>query len=160
VVERWLPGLAHLQNLHPLVVHYPIALLSAAAALYVLAWLAGSEKVEWAALWMLVLGFLGAAAALASGLYGAPGLMIADSVRTNLLRPHKQLMIAASALTTVLTVWAVAARPMPHRGRVVFVAALIALVALIAKGADYGGRMVYDYNAAGNACSQPIGFTQ
>jgi uncharacterized membrane protein len=159
VIARWLPGLAHLQNVHPLVVHYPIALLSAAAALYVFAWIAGSEKLEWAALWMLVLGFLGAAAALASGLYAAPGVMVADSVRANLLRPHKQLMIAASALTTVLAVWAVVARPMPRRGRIVFVAALIALVALITKGADYGGRMVYDYNAGGNACSQPIDFT-
>ncbi len=160
MIERWLPGLAHLQNLHPLVVHYPIALLSAAAALYVLAWLAASEKVEWAALWMLVLGFLGAAAALASGLYAGPGVMVADSVRASLLRPHKQFMIAASILTTVLTVWAVAARPMPRRGRIWFVAGLIALVAVIIKGADYGGRMVYDYNAGGNACSQPIDFTQ
>jgi len=27
-------------------------------------------------------------------------------------------------------------------------------------GADYGARMVYDYNAGGNACSQPIEFTK
>jgi len=28
------------------------------------------------------------------------------------------------------------------------------------KGADDGGRMVYDYNAGGQACGQPIEFTQ
>ena len=27
-------------------------------------------------------------------------------------------------------------------------------------GADNGARMVYDYNAGGNACSQPIDFTK
>ncbi len=27
-------------------------------------------------------------------------------------------------------------------------------------GADYGARMMYDYNARGNACSQPIDFTK
>jgi hypothetical protein len=49
---------------------------------------------------------------------------------------------------------------MPARGRGVFLATLVVVVALIAKGADYGGRMVYDYNAGGNACSQPIEFSQ
>jgi hypothetical protein len=31
---------------------------------------------------------------------------------------------------------------------------------LIARGADYGGRLVYDYNAGGNACGQPIDFSK
>jgi hypothetical protein len=37
---------------------------------------------------------------------------------------------------------------------------LLVMVALIVKGADYGGRMVYDYNAGGNACGQPIDFSR
>ncbi len=160
MIDRLLPGVSHLQNLHPLVVHFPIAFLCGATALYLLAWATRSEKLEWAALWLLILGFLGAALSVGTGLYAGPGVMVAKSVRTALLRPHKLLMIAASALTTVLTVWAVVARPMPRRGRALFVAGLLAIVALIAKGADYGGRMVYDYNAGGDACSQPIDFTQ
>jgi hypothetical protein len=49
---------------------------------------------------------------------------------------------------------------MPVRGRGAFLAMLVLVAALIAKGADYGGRMVYDYNAGGYACGQPIEFSQ
>ena len=65
-------------------------------------------------------------------------------------------MVAASILTGVLTAWALASRPMPTRGRYLFLAGLIALMGLIAAGADLGGEMVFAYNAAGSACAQPI----
>lgn len=158
MLERILPGASHLQNIHPLLVHFPIAFLYGAALLYFLGSISASERLKWTALWMLVLGALGAAAAVASGLYAAPGLMVSMSVRHELLRNHKRLMIATSAVTGVLTVWALAARPMPTRGRYVFLAGLIAVMCLITAGADIGGEMVYGYNAGGSACPQPIDF--
>jgi uncharacterized membrane protein len=158
VLERILPGASQLQNYHPLLVHFPIAFIYGAAFLYSLAWIAGSERLQWTALWMLLLGALSAAAALASGFYAAPGLMISESVRNELLSHHKHLMVAASILTGALTIWALASRPMPTRARVVFMAGLIALMGLIAAGADLGGEMVYAYNAAGSACPQPIDY--
>ncbi len=158
MLERILPGASHLQNIHPLLVHFPIAFLYGAALLYFLGSISASERLKWTALWMLVLGALGAAAAAASGLYAAPGLMVSMSVRHELLRHHKRLMIATSAVTGVLTVWALAARPMPTRGRYVFLAGLIAVMCLITAGADIGGEMVYGYNAGGSACPQPIDF--
>jgi uncharacterized membrane protein len=160
VIDRILPGASHLQNLHPLFVHFPIAFIYGAAILYLLASMRPSEPLKWSALSMLVLGALGAAASVATGLYAAPGLMVSTSVRDQLLQHHKHLMIAASAVTGVLTVWALAARPMPTRARYIFLAGLLAAMLLIAIGADLGGRMVYDYNAAGTACPQPIDFTK
>jgi uncharacterized membrane protein len=154
------PGVQHLQNIHPLLVHFPIAFLSAAALMYWLGFLARRESWLWTGLWTLVLGALGAAAAVGSGLYAEPGVMLAPSVKTALLANHKRIMIAVLILSALLALWAMAARPMPARGRVVFLATLVVVVALIAKGADYGGRMVYDYNAGGNACGQPIEFSQ
>jgi uncharacterized membrane protein len=154
------PGVQHLQNIHPLLVHFPIALLSAATLMYWLGFLARRESWLWTGLWTLVLGALGAAAAVGSGLYAEPGVMLAPSVKTALLAYHKRIMIAVLILSALLALWAMAARPMPARGRGVFLATLVVVVALIAKGADYGGRMVYDYNAGGNACSQPIEFSQ
>jgi uncharacterized membrane protein len=154
------PGVQHLQNIHPLLVHFPIALLSAATLMYWLGFLARRESWLWTGLWTLVLGALGAAAAVGSGLYAEPGVMLAPSVKTALLANHKRIMIAVLILSAFLALWAMAARPMPARGRVVFLTTLVVVVALIAKGADYGGRMVYDYNAGGNACSQPIEFSQ
>ncbi|MGD1028944.1 DUF2231 domain-containing protein [Candidatus Binatus soli] len=158
MLDRVLPGASDLQNIHPILVHFPIAFLYGAALLYFLAAIRASEALKWTALWMLVLGALGAAAAVASGLYAAPGLMVSVSVRHELLRHHKHLMVAASAVTGVLTVWALAMRPMPTRGRYVFLAGLIAVMWLIAAGADIGGEMVYGYNAGGSACPQPIDF--
>jgi uncharacterized membrane protein len=154
------PGAQHLQNIHPLVVHFPIALLCAAALMYWLGCLARRESWQWSGLWTLVLGVLGAAVAVATGLYAAPGVMLAPSVKTVLLAYHQRIMIAVLILSAALALWAIAARPMPARGRGAFLAMLVLLVALVAKGADYGGRMVYDYNAGGYACGQPIEFSQ
>jgi uncharacterized membrane protein len=156
VLERILPGASQLQNYHPLLVHFPIAFIYGAALLYFLAWISASESLKWTALWMLALGAVSAAVALASGFYAAPGLMVSQSVRGELLQHHKHLMVATSAITGALTIWAIASRPMPTRGRYVFMAGLLLVMVLIAAGADLGGEMVFTYNAGGSACPQPI----
>jgi uncharacterized membrane protein len=158
VLERILPGASQLQNYHPLLVHFPIAFIYGAALLYFLAWITASEKLQWSAFWMLLLGALSAAAALISGFYAAPGLMVSQSVRHELLSHHKHLMVAASILTAALTIWALTTRPMPTRARYLFLTGLLAVMVLIAAGADLGGEMVYGYNAGGTACPQPIDF--
>ena len=159
MLDAVLPGAQHLQNFHPLVVHFPVVLLPGAALLYILAWLTGRESWAWTALWLLVLGTVSAAVAVATGLYAEPGVMVARSVRAHLLEPHKRFMLATLALSTALTLWAVAARPLPTKGRLIFLLLLFLLLAGMVRGADYGGRLVYDYNAGGNACPQPIEFT-
>ena len=50
------PGAQHLQNLHPLVIHFPLALLMGAALLYVATWLLKREGLAHAAFVVLVLG--------------------------------------------------------------------------------------------------------
>jgi len=160
VLERLFPGAAHLQNIHPVVVHFPIALLPAATLLYFLGASLSNESITGAALWALVLGAIGAVLSAGTGLYASEGVMIAPSVRDALLIRHRNLMVAVTALTGALTVWALVARPLPRRGRWAFLIGLVAMCVLIARGADYGGRLVYDYNAGGNACGQPIDFSK
>ncbi|SRR5579875_1000912 len=160
MLEKLLPGAAHVQNLHPMVVHFPLALLPAALFVYAVAWVAGRETWAWAALWMLVMGSLGAVVAAASGLYVEDGVMIAESVKAHLLEPHERLMLTTTGIALVSSAWALLTRPWPRRGRAVFVALMVAMVVVMVYGADFGARMVYDYNAAGNACSQPIEFTK
>ncbi len=153
-----LPGARHLQNIHPLIVHFPIAFLFGAALLYFLASLARRQSMAWSGLWLLGLGTIGAAAAVASGLYAAEGVMVAPSVREHLLINHQRIMLGVLGLSVVLSSWAWIARPMPVRGGIVFLLLLLVLIAAVTIGADFGGRMVYDYNAGGNACPQPIQF--
>ncbi|TMA64640.1 MAG: DUF2231 domain-containing protein [Deltaproteobacteria bacterium] len=161
MLETLLPGAQRLQNVHPLLVHFPLALLPASALAYVLAWLAGRDAWAWTGLWLLVLGAVSAAAAATTtGLRADEGVMVDPSVREQLLDPHRRLMLTTVGLSIALAAWAAAARPLPARGRGVFLILLVVLLALMSRGADYGGRMVYDYNAGGNACPQPIEFTR
>jgi len=151
-------GAQALQNLHPLIVHYPIAFLTAAIPIYFLAWILNSESLEWTGLWLLGLGTLGAAAAVGTGLLGSEGVMVAASVRTHILIYHEWLMLGVLALSLVLAVWALLARPMPRRGRACFMVGLLLMAAVMIKGADYGGWMVFGYNAGGSL-PQPIEFS-
>jgi uncharacterized membrane protein len=154
------PGAHHLQNIHPLVVHFPLALLPVATLFYLLAWLSGRDSLAWTALWLLAVGSVSGAVAAGTGLYADEGVMVNPSVREQLLDPHKLWMLSTLGSSTVLTIWALVRRPFPTRGRGVFVLLLLVVLAVMAHGADYGGRLVYDYNAGGNACGQPIEFTK
>jgi len=160
MLETLFPGVQHLQNIHPLVVHFPIAFLVGAALFYVLAWVLRKDTLATTAFLVLILGAISAAAAVGTGLYAEDGVMIARSVRARLLDRHAELMITTLLLTVGLTVWAVLARPFPRKGRVIFMAVLLGILVVMSFGADYGARMVYDYNAGGKACSQPIEFTK
>ena len=160
MLETLLPGAAHLQNAHPLVVHFPLALLPGAVCLYLLAGVSGRESLAWTGLWFLALGTLGGAAAVGTGLYAMSGVMVDPTVHERLLDVHERWMLATAALAVVLTGWALVDRPLPRRGRLLFAVGLVVLLAVMAKGADYGGRLVYDYNAGGSACPQPIEFGQ
>ena len=154
------PGAQHLQNIHPLVIHFPIAFLMGAALLYFSAWVLKSDRFAHSAFVVLVMGALSLAAAVATGLYAEEGVMLSLSVREQLLRLHESYMLATLAMCTMLTVWAIVARPFPQRGIRLFLCLLLVMIGVMTVGADFGGRMVYDYNAGGSACRQPIQFTK
>jgi uncharacterized membrane protein len=158
--ETILPGVQHLQNIHPLVVHFPIAFLVGAALFYFLSWIFRSQTFATTAFLLLILGTLAAGAAVGTGLYGEEGVMVSRSVREHLLEPHEKLMLTTIGVSIGLTIWAVIARPFPKKKRLLFLFLLLVLLGIMSVGADYGARMVYDYNAGGNACSQPIEFTK
>jgi uncharacterized membrane protein len=155
-----LPGVEHLQNTHPLFVHFPIAFLFGAAFFYFLCLGLRRESLANTAVLLLVLGALSAAAAAGTGLYAEDGVMVSRSVRSHLLEMHETLMLVTAGLSILMALWAVFARPYPKKGRLFFFLLLILLLGVMTVGADHGARMVYDYNAGGSACSQPIEFTK
>ncbi len=160
MLETLLPGLQHLQNIHPLFVHFPIAFLTGAALFYVLAWVLNSDKLTFTAFMFLMVGTLSAGAAVGTGLYAEDGVMVSRSVRGHLLEHHKDFMLATLGMSIVLTLWALFGRSFPKKGRPFFILLFLILLGIMSVGADNGARMVYDYNAGGNACSQPIEFTK
>lgn len=156
----FLPGAQHLQNLHPLIVHFPIAFVMGAVLLYFLAWIFKKDDLAAGGFWCLMLGIASIVAAAGSGLYAQGGVMVSASVRDKLLEPHEHLMIATALLTLAMTIWALIDRPFPKKARLVFLLLGLLTVAVMTKAADFGGRMVYDYNAGGDACGQPINFSK
>lgn len=160
MLESLLPGVQHLQNIHPLVVHFPIAFLVGAALFYFMSWIFRNQTFAATAFLLLILGTLSAGAAVGTGLYGEEGVMVSRSVREHLLETHEKIMLVTLGMGIILSAWALMARPFPKKGRLLFLLLFIVLLGIMTVGADYGARMVYDYNAGGNACSQPIEFTR
>jgi uncharacterized membrane protein len=64
MVETLLPGISHLQNIHPLVVHFPIAFLIGSGVFYLLALVARKDTLANTAFALLITGMLAAAAAV------------------------------------------------------------------------------------------------
>lgn len=160
MLETFLPGVQHLQNIHPLVVHFPIAFLMGAGLFYVLAWVLNRDELAFTAFTLLLIGTLSAGAAVGTGLHAEEGVMMSNSVREHLLDRHEDMMLATLGISIVLAIWALFRRPFPRKGRPFFILLFLILLGIMSVGADYGARMVYDYNAGGNACSQPIEFTK
>ena len=158
--ETLLPGVQHLQNIHPLVVHFPIAFLVGAALFYFLGWIFRNNTFATTGFLLLILGTLSAGAAVGTGLYGEEGVMVSRSVREHLLEMHEKMMLVTLGLSITLSIWALIARPFPKKGGLLFLLLFLVLLGIMSVGADYGARMVYDYNAGGNACSQPIEFSK
>jgi hypothetical protein len=68
-------------------------------------------------------------------------------------------MLAVLGVSSILAICDLLARPMPRPGRAAFLLGLLVMTALLVKGADFGGWMVYGYNA-GRSLRQPIEFSK
>ncbi|HET6461783.1 MAG TPA: DUF2231 domain-containing protein [Syntrophales bacterium] len=160
MIEALFPGIQHLQNTHPLVVHFPIAVLFGSALFYLLVPLSSSEALATTAFSLLIIGILVAAAAVRSCIYAEPGVILASSVRGYLLEKHQNFMIMTLFIGAVLAIWSIIARPFLRKGRALFIPLCFALLAVMPIGVAYGALMVYDYNAGGHAYPQPIEFVK
>jgi uncharacterized membrane protein len=144
-----LPGVQALgANIHPSLVHYPIALLS----LFFLLELTGSffwkDKLRPAASAMLYAGTLGAIATVAAGLYAAR-IVHHGQVVHEIMEWHEHLGITVALLAVVLSIWRIIAKQAIEgmaRALHLFLASIMATCLLF--GADLGGLMVYEHGVA------------
>jgi len=143
-----------LLNYHPLVVHYPIALLLAAFALELLGLIFGKDSLHTAARWNLYLGTLGAIAALLTGLNAGESVPHSDAVH-EIMERHETLGKITVLLALLVSIWRLA-RPKLSTGlaKGVSVVALAIIAAVISYGAYFGGEMVYRHGVGGTAVPQ------
>lgn len=148
IFARVMPGIAGLDNFHPLFVHFPIALLSLFFLLDLLGSIAG--KIDWrqTAGWFLYTGTVFTAITVAAGLIAADSVAHGGDVH-EIMENHEHLGIAVLLLAVTLSGWRLLAK---HRIRgganTLYLLFAAILSGLLLFTADLGGLMVYSYGVA------------
>lgn len=143
-----MPGISSLVNLHPLFVHFPIALLSLFFIVDLLACLLDKSLMRDVASWLLYLGTLFAAITVAAGLQAAGSVAHGDDVH-QIMERHEHLGISVLTLAATLSAWRLMARGVLQGvSNKLHLAASALLSGLLALTADLGGLMVYGYGVA------------
>ena len=151
---QYFPGMADIANVHPIIVHFPIALLSGFLVAEILGLLSGSKDLRTAAKWMLYFGTLGALVAASVGLLSAEGVYHEGEVHFYMLK-HRDYGLNVAALSVVLTTWRlVEGRDFVGISRLIQNLVGILIVVNLMLGSDLGGTMVYRYGVAVDAVAR------
>jgi len=140
-----LPGLSLVPNVHPMLVHFPIAFWLGALLLSGLGvWRAKTGLFEVGRL-LLHLGTLSGAVAIVSG-YLAAAELGHSAPGHELVHVHRNWMIVASGLSLAISIVMFAFRNRHEtRSRLAQVGLLAGLAAVVTLGADRGAALVYGY---------------
>jgi len=142
-IEWGLKGASDLINIHPLFVHFPIALLITSLALYLLGSILKKEELLVAGKWSLYFGALAAAVTVWTGLEAAKTVPHGGGTH-EIMMMHQYIGFTVLASSVLLSAWVFFSRsPIPAKGKLIFLLGLIALGGIIMQGADLGGRMVF-----------------
>lgn len=145
MLDSILPGLANAANIHPMLVHFPIALWLTALFLHLWGMLRDSYGIRQCGRWLLYLGTLGGLAAVLTG-FRAAGQLGHDSPGHDLVHLHRNLMVAATGLALVACICGWIAARRDSRGKQwLLVLLLAALAGLATLGADRGAFMVFGH---------------
>ncbi len=142
------PGIASMDNIHPLFVHFPIAFFIG----FFLMDVAGSWKLKqqwrYAASCMLYLGTIAAIFTVLAG-FSAAETVEHDADVHEIMERHEHIGVTVLISALFLTIWRVQ-RWSKQSGfwNRVFLGLSAALCVLIAFGADLGGLMVYGHGVA------------
>ena len=144
----FMPGIAAMENIHPLFVHFPIALLTC----FVLIDLSGSffNKPAWrmVAGWFLYVGVIMAAATVAAGLAAEEAVAHGGNVH-DIMERHETLALTVFGLSVLLAGWRLVARGQLHGGaNIVYLSLAVLMNIVLIFTADMGGLMVYKYGVS------------
>lgn len=132
-------------NLHPLIVHFPIAFLTGFFVLELLGVVVRQPGLRKAASWMLYLGSLGAIAAAVAGLVAADSVPHGNTVH-DIMEWHERLGLTIAGLSSTLALWRLLSRERfsaMAQALHLFLGGIV--VAAVVFAADMGGLMVYQH---------------
>src|SRR5512140_681756 len=143
-LSRLLPGLAAYPDVHPMLVHFPIALLPV-ALLFALHSLRRHPELIRTARRLLFGGTVGMLAAALAG-WRAQSLM--PHGPGSLVSVHRSYMLAASAMALLLSLWAWRSRnDLGLRSRRILTLGLLIVTSAVMLGADRGALVALRYHA-------------
>lgn len=146
-----MPGISSMDNIHPLLVHFPIAFFSTFFLLDVVGMVTRKRNIRDVASWLLYLGTVFATFTVAAGLLAANSVPHGGNVH-DIMERHENLGLSVLGLAAVLSAW----RMKTSDGNILFVMLSALLCALMALGADLGGLMVYKYGVAVEVAPVPM----
>lgn len=134
-----------MDNLHPMLVHFPIAFLPA----FLIIDLAGTwfKKAEWrvVASWLLYMGAISTVFTVISGFLAGNSVMHGDNVH-DIMEALELYGIVTLVLVFVLSIWRwVGGSRMRGGANVLFLTVATVLCAIMLLAADLGGLLVYKY---------------
>jgi len=143
------PGLKGMLNYHPLFVHFPIALWTAALLFEIAARLAKKDELHRIACGVLALGAFAAIPTVMSG-WSAESSVPGRGAAHDIKELHETLMVTASILSGILASLGLFVLPRKPTAalRAAFLAGLVVLVGMMVVGADRGALLVYHYGTS------------
>jgi uncharacterized membrane protein len=145
--------MAHVPDIHPLIVHFPIALLSAALVLDLAGLFSRRRDLGLAARWMLWLGTFTAGFAVWSGHEAAEAAApYVNATAAALIRQHHNQGMATLGGAAALSLWRLVASDVPTlRWRAIYVGSFAAVVVNLVVAAHVGGELVFVHGVAVHA---------
>ena len=138
-----------MESAHPLIVHFPIALLLTSVLIGLSAVIARRPSWHRMALWNLTLGVVGAAAAVLTGLQAEVVGRHTFEI-WQVMERHKRLGFCTLILGAMLAGWRLSKRDQLTPGaRLVTILMELGLVGTLSWGAHLGGRLVYEFGVGG-----------
>lgn len=138
-----------LSHIHPMIVHFPIALLIVGFLFDVTGLITKKEFFNKAGLYLLVLGSIGVLAAYLSGENAGSGIEEAGALKTALENHEDAAFLAAIIVSISFLFRVVIVYLKKYAGALKFVSAFLFLLAVlaIARTGYYGGELVYKHAA-------------
>jgi uncharacterized membrane protein len=135
-------------RLHAAFNDLPTALLLTAAIFDLAALVTRREGFRQVSFWTLVVGAIGGAAAVVSGLQAEEHIAHGDAVH-RVMETHEQLGLITLAVFGILAVWRIVReRRMQFVERSLLLVVSLAGVGVLFATANYGGRLIFEHAAA------------
>lgn len=132
-------------NLHPIIIHFPIVLLTLGVLLDSLSVYLKQSQYEMFGRWSQLAGTVGLAAGVLSGLLARSNADVPTEGKV-FLETHEQIAFGVITLASFLLLWRVSNRMLlPRKNRPLYFLVSFLMVGLMWVGAWYGGELVFRF---------------